>query len=181
MSRSPSVGLRSRYLRLRLSQGLRARPTPGRMISRSPRASALFRIFSDLHRMHLWSSANCGCSLSQPIRTPIPTLFKQRLFVSGRDDHLHGTFWACTPREETSCDHRRANYRVPRPRHSLSRKDWRFGSTRGRANGAYCQYGRLYRMIKKKGRRPTSGEEMAIALDRWDEEGGARSGVAFTL
>jgi hypothetical protein len=24
-------------------------------------------------------------------------------------------------------------------------------------------------MVKKKGRRPTSGEEMATALDRWDE------------
>jgi hypothetical protein len=37
-------------------------------------------------------------------------------------------------------------------------------------------------MVKKKGRRPTSGEEMATALDRWDEEGGAQdvalSGVA---
>jgi len=29
-------------------------------------------------------------------------------------------------------------------------------------------------MVKKKGRRPTSGEEMATALDRWDEEGGAQ-------
>src|SRR5215475_771982 len=62
----------------------------------------------------------------------------------------------------------------PRPRHSRY-KDWRFGSTRDRANGAYCQYVRLYRMVKRKGRRPTSGEEMATALDRWDEEGGAQT------
>jgi hypothetical protein len=30
-------------------------------------------------------------------------------------------------------------------------------------------------MVKEKGRRPTSGEEMATALDRWDEEGGAQN------
>jgi hypothetical protein len=47
-------------------------------------------------------------------------------------------------------------------------------------NGAYCQYVRLYRMVEKKGRRPTSGEEMATALDRWDEEGGAQD-VAWPL
>jgi hypothetical protein len=35
-------------------------------------------------------------------------------------------------------------------------------------------------MVKKKGRRPTSGEEMATALDRWDEEGGAQE-VAWPL
>jgi hypothetical protein len=35
-------------------------------------------------------------------------------------------------------------------------------------------------MVKKKGRRPTSGEEMATALDRWDEEGGAQD-VAWPL
>jgi hypothetical protein len=35
-------------------------------------------------------------------------------------------------------------------------------------------------MVKKKGRRPTSVEEMATALDRWDEEGGAQD-VAWPL
>jgi hypothetical protein len=35
-------------------------------------------------------------------------------------------------------------------------------------------------MVKKKGRRPTSGAEMATALDRWDEEGGAQD-VAWPL
>jgi hypothetical protein len=35
-------------------------------------------------------------------------------------------------------------------------------------------------MVKKKGRSPTSGEEMATALDRWDEEGGAQD-VAWPL
>jgi hypothetical protein len=35
-------------------------------------------------------------------------------------------------------------------------------------------------MVKKKGRRPTSGEEMTTALDRWDEEGGAQD-VAWPL
>jgi hypothetical protein len=35
-------------------------------------------------------------------------------------------------------------------------------------------------MVKKKGQRPTSGEEMATALDRWDEEGGAED-VAWPL
>lgn len=35
-------------------------------------------------------------------------------------------------------------------------------------------------MVKKKGRMPASGEEMATALDRWDEEGGAQE-VAWPL
>ena len=35
-------------------------------------------------------------------------------------------------------------------------------------------------MVKKKGRRLTSGEEIATALDRWDEEGGAQE-VAWPL
>jgi hypothetical protein len=35
-------------------------------------------------------------------------------------------------------------------------------------------------MVKKKGRRPTSTEEMATALERWDEEGGAQD-VAWPL
>jgi len=35
-------------------------------------------------------------------------------------------------------------------------------------------------MAKEKGRRLTSGEEMATALDRWDEEGGAQD-VAWPL
>jgi hypothetical protein len=37
---------------------------------RSPRDSASFRIFSDPHRTPPWSSANCGCSRSQPTSTP---------------------------------------------------------------------------------------------------------------
>jgi hypothetical protein len=49
---------------------------------RSPRDSASFPIFSDLRQTPPWSSANCGCSRSQPTWTPpIPTLFKERLFV----------------------------------------------------------------------------------------------------
>jgi hypothetical protein len=35
-------------------------------------------------------------------------------------------------------------------------------------------------MVKEKGRRPNSGEEMASALERWDEEGGAQD-VAWPL
>jgi hypothetical protein len=35
-------------------------------------------------------------------------------------------------------------------------------------------------MVKKKSRRSTSGEEMATALDRWDEEGGVQD-VAWPL
>jgi hypothetical protein len=70
--------------RLRVSQGLRALRTPARKISsaRSPRASALFRIFSDLHRMLLWSFANCGCSRSRPIWTTQSRLCSRNGFLS---------------------------------------------------------------------------------------------------
>jgi hypothetical protein len=75
---------------------------------------------------------------------------------------------------------RRTNVNLSSTAAIFSAEGWRLGSTRDRANGAYCQYVRLYKMIKKKGRRPTSGEEMATALDRWDEEGGAQD-VAWPL
>ena len=76
-----------------------------------------------------------------------------------------------------------AVFRRPRERISTFRLSAAFASLKGLAlwvkpavpaNSAYRRNVRPYRTVKKERRRlPTSGESVANALDRWDEEGGA--------